>query len=90
MRQYLAELNKFPRDLPIDGRTASAVFVRVFGLSGKTEGVADPAALKQFADEWYGYISTVPAAGHDIPLPVAEPPKAPAGGGSPKSDGGRP
>jgi hypothetical protein len=80
LREYISELNKFPRDLPIDGRTAYSVFVRVFGLSGKAEGVADPAALKKFADEWYGYISTVPAAGHDIPLVVPEPPKTPAGG----------
>ncbi len=75
LRQYVAELNKLPRDLPIDGRTAYAVFVRVFKLSATDDGPADSVALKKFADEWITYIGAVPVVGYDVPLAVPEPPK---------------
>ncbi|VTR95260.1 unnamed protein product [Gemmata massiliana] len=75
LRQYVAELNKLPRDLPIDGKTAFAVFVRVFKLSTTADGVADAKELKKFADEWLTYINTVPLVGVDIPLVAPEPPK---------------
>ncbi len=100
LRQYVTELNKLPRDLPIDGKTAFAVFVRVFKLSTTADGVADAKELKKFADEWLTYINTVPLVGVDIPLVAPEPPKnvtpgtGPGGfpggfpGGSP--GGGRP
>ena len=83
LKRYVAELNKLPRDLPIDGRTAYAVFIRVFKLSATDDGPADPAALKKFADEWLAYIGTVQQAGHDVPLPVVEAPKPVGPGGIP-------
>lgn len=85
LRQYVAELNKLPRDLPIDGHTAYAVFVRVFKLSATEDGPADPKAMKKFADEWLEYIGTVPLIGHDVPLTIPEPPKTPV---EPKLPGG--
>ncbi len=84
LNQYIAELNKLPRDLPIDGRTAHAAFVRVFKLSATEDGPADPALMKKFANGWLDYMKTVPAVGIDIPLVVPEQPKAgPAGPAGP-------
>jgi hypothetical protein len=74
LNAYLAELNKLPRDLPIDGRTAMATFVRVFKLAG-ADGAADTAAMEKFASDWLGYIRTLPRAGFDVPLQIPEPPK---------------
>ena len=92
LKEYIAELNKLPRDLPIDGRTAAAVFVRVFKLSVAPDGPADPALMKKFAAEWLGYINSVPLTSHDIPLTVAapKPPTTgmPPGGMMPPPGGG--
>lgn len=79
LKQYIAELNKLPRDLPIDGRTAQAVFVKVFKLSAVEGGPADPAAVKKLAEDWMAYINTVPLVGVDVPL-VMPAPKAPSTG----------
>jgi hypothetical protein len=76
LQQYLAELNKLPRDLPIDGRTAQAAFVRVFKLSTTDDGVPDSGLMRQFAKDWWDYISVVPTGWYDVPLVVPEPPKA--------------
>ena len=83
LKEYIAELNRLPRDLPIDGRTAHAVFVRVFNLSTAPDGPADPEAMKRLATEWLDYINTLPPAGQDIPLVVPEPPKPATGGMNP-------
>ena len=80
LQQYIAELNKLPRDLPIDGRTAHAAFVRVFKLSSTEDGQADPALMAKFARDWLDYMTTVPPVGLDVPLVVPEPPKTPPGG----------
>lgn len=82
---YIAELNKLPRDLPVDGKTSYAAFVRAFKLSATADGPADPALMQKFAKEWMEYISTVPLVGFDIPLvmPVAPP----AGAGGPMGPG---
>lgn len=69
LKEYIAELNKLPRDLPIDGGTASAVFVRVFKLS-TANGAADPVEFKRFAAVWYDTVLTVPLACHDVPLSI--------------------
>ena len=76
LNQYIGELNKLPRDLPIDGRTAYLAFVRVFKLSATDNGPPDPALLKRFAADWLEYMGTVPTVGIDIPLvvPVATKP----------------
>lgn len=85
LKAYLAELNKLPRDLPIDGRTARDAFVRVFDLAATKGGPADPARVKQFAKQWLDYIATVPIAGFDIPIETPEPKKGTQGGpGGPK------
>jgi hypothetical protein len=76
LHQYIAELNKLPRDLPIDGRTAYTTFVRVFKLAG-VDGKPDPARMKAFASAWINYMETVPTVSRDIPLVVPEPPKDP-------------
>jgi len=81
LQQYIAELNKLPRDLPIDGRTAHAAFVRVFRLSTTDDGVADPKLLQKFAKDWRDYMGTVPMTSIDIPLVVPEPPKSTGTGG---------
>ena len=83
LKQYVAELNKLPRDLPIDGRTAYAAFVRVFKLSATEDGPADPARMKQFAKDWLDYMNTVSLVSFDVPLVV--PP--PATGGTPGPGG---
>lgn len=90
LKQYIAELNKLPRDLPIDGRTALSVFVRVFKLSSTEDGPPDAAAVKKFADEWLTYINTVPLVGVDVPLVVPEPPKTGTGPMGTPGPGGRP
>lgn len=82
LREYVAELNKLPRDLPIDGRTAHDVFVRVFNLSAAPGGPPDPEAMKRFATEWLDYVNTLPPAGHDIPLVAPTAPKPPTTGGT--------
>jgi hypothetical protein len=75
---YVAELNKLPRDLPIDGKTSFAAFVRAFKLSTAPDGPADPALLKKLAAEWFEYMTTVPSASIDIPVVVPEgPPRGP-------------
>ncbi|MBY0459443.1 MAG: hypothetical protein K2V38_19145, partial [Gemmataceae bacterium] len=71
---YLSELNQLPRDLPVDGRTSTLTFMRVFGLTAE-DGTPDPAAVKAFADKWLSYINTVPTVGYDVPLKMPEPPK---------------
>lgn len=73
---YIAELNKLPRDLPIDGKTSHAAFVKAFKLSATEDGPADPALMQKFARDWFEYIGTVPMVGFDIPLvvPAAVPP----------------
>lgn len=73
---YIAELNKLPRDLPIDGKTSYAAFVKAFKLSATEGGPADPALMQTFARDWLDYIGTVPMVGFDIPLvvPAAVPP----------------
>ena len=73
LKLYVAELNKLPRDLPIDGRTAHAAFVRVFKLSATEDGPADPALVKKFATDWLDYMTTVPVVSIDIPLVVPQP-----------------
>ncbi|MDY3562191.1 hypothetical protein R5W23_003639 [Gemmata sp. JC673] len=76
LKRYVAELNKLPRDLPIDGRTALGVFVRVFGLATTEGAAADPVAVKKFADDWLTYINSVGLVGVDVPLAIPAP-KAP-------------
>lgn len=78
---YVAELNKLPRDLPVDGKTSFAAFVRAFKLSTTPDGPADPALMKRFAVEWFDYMTTVPPASIDVPLVAPEPPKAGTGTG---------
>lgn len=78
---YVSELNKLPRDLPIDGKTSFAAFVRAFKLSSTPDGPADPALVKKLAAEWFEYATTVPPASIDIPLVVPEPPKGGTGTG---------
>lgn len=80
LEKYVAELNKQPRDLPIDGRTAYGVFVRVFDLAAAPGGAADPERMKRFAKEWLDYLKTVAPVGFDVPLVVPEPPKGTTGG----------
>jgi hypothetical protein len=87
LAQYLAELNKLPRDLPIDGKTSYAAFVRAFKL-GSEEGVPNPALMQEFARDWMEYISTVPMVGFDIPL--VAPTAVPAGMGMGMGPGGMP
>jgi hypothetical protein len=89
LRQYVDELNKLPRDLPVDGRTSYAAFVRVFDLSAAAGGPADPEKMRKFATEWLAWMGNAPRAGFDIELVVPDPPaKDPAGG--PKGPGGPP
>lgn len=75
LKAYIDELNKLPRDLPIDGRTSYNAFIHVFKLSATPDGPADPDRMKKFAKEWLDYISSVPAAGYDVPLLPPEPKK---------------
>lgn len=81
LKQYITELNKLPHDLPIDGKTAFATFVRVFKLSNSEDGASDPKLMAQFAKDWLDFMNTVPTTGIDIPLVVPEPPKGPSGMG---------
>jgi hypothetical protein len=81
LKAYLAELNKLPRDLPIDGKTSFAAFVRAFNLSSAPDGPADPARMKKLATEWFDYVTTIPAAYFDVPLVMPEPPKPGTGTG---------
>jgi len=75
LKQYIAELNKLPRDLPIDGQTAYNTFVRVFGLAATGSTLPDPDRMKRFAKDWLDYVSIVPRTSIDIPLIVPEPKK---------------
>jgi hypothetical protein len=75
LKAYIAELNKLPRDLPIDGSTSYNIFVRVFDLAASKGGPADPARMKKFANDWLAYISTVPQESVDVELLKTEPPK---------------
>jgi hypothetical protein len=75
LKEYIAELNKLPRDLPIDGRTSYAAFIRVFKLSSTENGPADPKLMEQFAKKWLDDMSYVTSRGLDVPLVIPEPPK---------------
>jgi hypothetical protein len=93
LKKYIGELNKLPRDLPIDGQTAYLTFVRVFDLASGTDDHADPQKMKRFASEWLGWIGSQPQVGFDVPIVTPEPPKesstGPMGpGGGPKQPGG--
>jgi len=94
LRRYFDELNQLPRDLPIDGKTALAVFVRVFKLSDTEGGPPNPEKMKAFADAWLRYMQTIPKAyAGDIPLVVPEPKKVEPGtvpGGMPPGGIGMP
>jgi hypothetical protein len=74
LKKYIAELDKLPRDLPIDGRTAYRTFIRVFGLSAE-DGTADHAKLKTFARDWLESMSSVPTVGFDVQIVFPDPPK---------------
>lgn len=92
LKAYLAELDKLPRDLPIDGRTALATFVRVFDLAA-ADGTPDPTDMEKFANDWLGYVRTLPRAGFDLPVQMPEPKKADPNmgmGGMPFAPGGSP
>jgi hypothetical protein len=89
LQQFIGELNKMPRDLPIDGRTAYNTFVRVFGLSSSGGDGADVQKMKQFATEWVESVRALPLVGFDIELVVPEA-KESTTPGFPKSPGGGP
>jgi hypothetical protein len=75
LQQYLAELNKFPRDLPIDGRTAFHIFTRVFDLTNPADGSVDTAKFQKFAEEWVAAILNESPTWIDLPVVIPEKPK---------------
>ncbi|MCS6866560.1 MAG: hypothetical protein RMJ56_00565 [Gemmataceae bacterium] len=77
LQQYLAELNKFPRDLPIDGRTAFTIFIRVFDLTNPSNGTVDSAKFQKFAEEWVAAILNESPTWIDLPVVIPEKPKDP-------------
>jgi hypothetical protein len=89
LRSFVAELDKFPRDLPIDGRTSYLLFVQVFGLTD-ADGQTDPEKFRRFAKEWVEYTTAIPLVGFDVAITMPEPPKDTTPGKGPQQPKGSP
>jgi hypothetical protein len=97
LRRYLDELNRLPRDLPLDEKAALDVFARAFNLTTAAKPEDGKSTLREFAEAWVGTINGLTPAGLDIPLhePSPQPtnPNQPMGPGGifpPFGPGGRP
>jgi hypothetical protein len=81
LEQYFSELNRLPRDLPLDSGTRLAAFARAFELTDGKTGTVDPAKFASFARGWVDSMQNVPAVGVEVKL--NDPPaKSTSGGGS--------
>jgi hypothetical protein len=97
LRRYFDELNRLPRDLPLDDKAALAVFARAFDLTTAAKPEDGKRTLKEFAEQWVQYINGLTPVGVDIPLHAPAPPSnpqyGPMGPGGifpPGGPGGRP
>jgi hypothetical protein len=84
-RKYSEELAKLPRDLPLDGRAAVAVFARAFDLTTGPDPEPGKTTLKEFADAWVTAVNGTTPAGVDVTVKEAQPmPPNPHPGDNPK------
>jgi hypothetical protein len=97
LRRYFDELDRLPRDLPLDDKAALATFARAFDLTTADKPDGGKRTLKEFAEQWVQYINGLTPVGVDIPLHVPAPPSnpnqfGPGGPGffPPSGPGGRP
>lgn len=66
--RYLAELNKLPRDLPLDESTRVAVFARAFNLTTSPARTDARQTFAEFGAAWLQAIQAVPPGGVEIAL----------------------
>jgi hypothetical protein len=96
LRRYFAELDKLPRDLPLDRDTRLQLFLAAFDLTAGPAPEGTRRTLRQFGEEWLRAMIDIPMAGSDItlvdPQPVQPAAGAPGSGpaGPPMGSGGRP
>jgi hypothetical protein len=95
LRRFFAELDKLPRDLPLDGNAQLAVFMTAFNLTSSTTPEAGKTSFSRFAAEWLQGMATTPMAGVDLTLvdpapPISNPQGGVGGPGGPGSPGGYP
>ncbi|MBN9521160.1 hypothetical protein J0H58_22005, partial [bacterium] len=74
LRRYFAELDKLPRDMPLDGNANLAVFMTAFNLTTAPTPEAGKVAFGQFAREWLDATATLAMSGVDITLHAPAPP----------------
>jgi hypothetical protein len=86
-RKYAAELDRLPRDLPVDERTAVEVFARAFTLSTGPTPEPGKTSFKEFADAWVERVMGTTPAGVDVTL---KPPPPPGSTPMPGTPPGRP
>jgi hypothetical protein len=72
--RYIAELDRMPRDLPLDQPTQVAVFAQAFNLATDSASANGKKTFGQFAAEWLGMMDTVPPHSIEIELTDPKPP----------------
>jgi hypothetical protein len=86
LERYFSELNRLPRDLPLDAGTRLASFARAFELADPKTGAIDADKFANFARGWVGSMQNVPAVGVEVKL--NDPPPATSGSGTGPGSGG--
>jgi hypothetical protein len=72
--RYIAELDRMPRDLPLDQPTQVSVFAQAFNLATDSTSANGKKTFAQFAAEWLGMMDTVPPHSIEIELTDPKPP----------------
>ena len=85
--RYTGELNRLPRDLPIDETTRLLIVARAFNLSTGPNREAGKMTFADFGQAWLKFLMALPTVGVEIPLNDAP---APAAGGGAGGPGGAP
>ena len=78
--RYIAELDRIPRDWPLDEPTRIAVFAQAFNLTTESAPANGKKSFAQFAQEWLGMMETIPPYSIEIELTDPKPPMMNVGG----------
>lgn len=87
LKRYLAEINKLPRDLPLDETTWLKIFAKSFNLTTDRSPKNGQKTFTEFAKAWLDALDKTPLVGVDVTLHEPSP-SAPSGGTNPGLPGG--
>ena len=91
LQKFYAEVNRMPRDMRLDHDEVVKAFGRAMGMmDSNNSGAINPAAFKQFAEDWIASLKQATPVGRDIVVEGETPPGGAGGVGSPPGQGGRP